>query len=615
MPSRRVVSTNTKNYPLQQVNNNKFERICLLLFVVSCAIKILLFSSYHSTDFDVHRHWKAVTRNLPLKEWYFDDEHVDTRHTLDYPPGFIWMEAFWAYSPLTKLLVLLKQNDDHDNGDEGEEEACLALLPDPADHSHQSLSNACVVYMRLTVVLSDILLWLGAYAVAKTTWTSLPKPSFTNEFSLFGPLALFMALVFQPALLWLDHVHFQYNGAMIGLWLLSMACLLRANQLQLHHQQERSLLLVGAVCFATLLMMKHLYLTLAPWYGVYLFSRYCIVVKSKKLKNDTNNNIKYTISWSRFVLLATVTLIALMIPILPFAWQYANTKSNGSPLTKTDERTLADWFLQVFRRLFPFGRGLVHDYWAGNVWAFYAAAQKLCRQCLPDVTPKHTAFLLVLFQLPGLRQAYQAAQLRCNDRLLTSMAYCGAMAFWVSFHVHEKAVLNALIPMTIWAWGSCRFVQSEQVDDKLVAAQQQKQRQKAAFKVWWECTAWGTLGVVPLLYEPREMLLKGASLMAYLATFYFIGCENQQPSAQIKSTMISRLVVHVPFRWHCIALLLVWIQVDMMPIRFFGRWEFAPLALTSLACATGLLVSFLRLSYHFWYVSVEIRTIAHVGRR
>ena len=40
---------------------------------------------------------------------------------------------------------------------------------------------------------------------------------------------LFLLLTFHPALLYLDHVHFQYNGMLLGLLMLSLAALMHAN--------------------------------------------------------------------------------------------------------------------------------------------------------------------------------------------------------------------------------------------------------------------------------------------------------------------------------------------------------------------------------------------------
>ncbi len=62
------------------------------VWLVPACLKVLLFPSYYSTDYDVHRNWLAVTHSRDASRWYAD-EPLQNQWTLDYPPLFAMYEA------------------------------------------------------------------------------------------------------------------------------------------------------------------------------------------------------------------------------------------------------------------------------------------------------------------------------------------------------------------------------------------------------------------------------------------------------------------------------------------------------------------------------------------
>lgn len=89
-------------------------------------------------------------------------------------------------------------------------------------------------------------------------------------------------------LLIVDHIHFQYNGFLLGFLLLSIAKVSKTwdqvnykryyvnGKLTINDSNLQVSMLQGAACFAILLNLKHIYLYVAPAYIVWLLKSYCI---------------------------------------------------------------------------------------------------------------------------------------------------------------------------------------------------------------------------------------------------------------------------------------------------------------------------------------------------
>ena len=96
----------SRNKPLIEEKKLWHLRLFWLVSGALILIKSLLFRCYTSTDFEVHRNWMAITANLPLRAWYYNNV---SQWTLDYPPFFAYFErglAFVAESVDSSMLTI-----------------------------------------------------------------------------------------------------------------------------------------------------------------------------------------------------------------------------------------------------------------------------------------------------------------------------------------------------------------------------------------------------------------------------------------------------------------------------------------------------------------------------
>nr|POF06000.1 dolichyl pyrophosphate glc1man9glcnac2 alpha-1,3-glucosyltransferase [Quercus suber] len=208
-----------------------------------------------------------------------------------------------------------------------------------------------IYFQRATVLLTEAVLIYALYLFVKLS------PLATKE----QAHAAAISILLSPGLLIIDHLHFQYNGFLYGVLILSIVL-----------AQTRAGLLFSGLLFGALLCLKHIYAYLAPAYFIYLLRRYCLGPKSI-LDIRLGNCLKLGMG-----LLAVVALA-----FGPFAY-YGQVP-------------------QVMSRLFPFARGLCHAYWAPNIWALYSFMDRLLIYAIDSVTRGlvgDTAFAVLPAVLP-----------------------------------------------------------------------------------------------------------------------------------------------------------------------------------------------------------------------
>lgn len=164
----------------------------------------------------------------------------------------------------------------------------------------------------------------------------------------------------------------------------------------------------------------------------------------------------------RLFTLGVVTLIPFACSLVPLAMSGLSSNAPATPI---------GILTQMLQRLFPFSRGLNHAYWAANFWALYTFTDRVlvrvlpavsvndigasasrgiigdtCFTFLPQISAFHCfAFTIVFTVVISIRLVFKPTQ----TAFLQAITLFGLTSFLFGFHVHEKAILLALIPLTL----------------------------------------------------------------------------------------------------------------------------------------------------------------------
>ncbi|KAJ8100605.1 glycosyl transferase [Lipomyces tetrasporus] len=325
-------------------------------------------------DFEAQRHWMEITYHLPMKEWYWYDLQY---WGLDYPPLTAYHS--WVMGAIGSRI----------------KSSWFAL-----DTSRGCEDINLKSYMRNTVIISELLIYIPAVSMF-VRWTIKNQKLSPLYHSIASA-----AILLQPALILIDHGHFQYNAVMLGLSLLAITNILMDK------------LVVGSVFFVLSLCFKQM----ALYYSIPIFAYLLGICIFPRL------------NLPRFISLALSVLVTFALVFAPII-----LTSAGGPKGPYDQ------VVQILIRIFPFARGLWEDKVA-NIWCTLNTFVKLKVLYSSDTLQRLSLVTTFVSVLP----AFILLFLYPRKKALIWGVSASAWAFFLfSFQVHEKSVLLPLLPVTL----------------------------------------------------------------------------------------------------------------------------------------------------------------------
>lgn len=515
-------------------------------------LKVLLFPDYFSTDFDVHRNWLAITHNLPIMEWYYENT---SQWTLDYPPFFAYFE--WFLSQFVPPVV--------------KKDGCLDIV------EVGQFGWPTVFFQRTTVIVSEILLYAVLQYYINTTSKARRSQSFIVATSI----------VVSPGFLIIDHIHFQYNGFLFAIFIASIVTARNGNYLWC------------AAFYSIALCFKHIFLYMAPCYFVFLLRAY--VLNFENFKFRSYKDLLFLVKWCHLLKLGSIVIGIFSVCFAPFMFQMPQVLSRLFPFSRGLTHaywapnfwalySFADKILSIIILRVPYIYTFITRFISSPLIpssvneirervqeasnnGSKGLVQDVIFTVLPQIPPKVTFILTIFYQILAVIPVLFDPSFK---RFIGSLTLCGLASYLFGWHVHEKAILLVIIPFSFLVVLDRRLL----VSFMLVSAA-------------------GYVSLFPLLYENADFALKCLYTFVWCVIYFF---------AIRKTTKLSSSVERRVFFMDRLAIIYICLLLPMvLGVQFFDvmkwkyplfeKFEFLGLMTYSVYCSLGIIGSWVGISW------------------
>lgn len=359
-----------------------------------------------------------------------------------------------------------------------------------------------IVYQRLTVLIGDVLLFVSIRKLCLAL--NFPKSKFCL---LLVSIQSFAGLVI------VDNIHFQYNTLLFSIFFFSIDFIAREKFIK------------GAIVFSIAVCFKHIFIYMAPAFVVFYLQNYVFRAETKKEKVIRFVNLGLTLG---------LVVIASFSPFILLCLKEGNLNQ----------------LIQIKNQLFPFQRGLLHSYWAPNIWAIYSfidkvlffsmksssdikskntsalgVTQETSFDVLPNISSASSTMLLATvlllyltkqfilplrkidpFEEKNINQMIAIIKKRKQNikKILKDCMISNLIFFNFGYQVHEKAFIIISLMMLIYF-----FCQGDN-------------EQKYFYNILFMALSIGILAQMPLIHDYRDYIAKLCLVITYFG-FIFAG--------------------------------------------------------------------------------------------